>query len=156
MVARSCAVLTVATPRTHGCSHDCCCDDTTMRVQSDLARSIQRACTTLQPIPVNAEIGRPVVTSLPHTSTVLFLALFVISFVCFFVCCSNGWTDFASNRSLTRMSLNVKVKGQGHQGQKSAPNTPAAIEWSRLLHAAVTLTFDLWPWYSGVLHAVYV
>jgi len=37
-------------------------------------------------------------------------------------------------------SLNVKVSGQGHQGQKTScalPSPPAAMEWSVLLHDAL-------------------
>jgi len=35
------------------------------------------------------------------------------------------------------------------------PITPAATEWFRLLHAAVTLTFDLWPWHVGLACGVF-
>jgi len=30
--------------------------------------------------------------------------------------------------SLAQANLNVKVKGQGHQGQKNAPSTPGSIQ----------------------------
>jgi len=81
----------------------------------------------------------------------------VTFFIHFLICAyasniSELLNGFASNSqrgrvwSLDRTSLNVRVKGQGHQGQKTdfgTPIIPAATERSRLLHAAVTLTFDL-------------
>ena len=60
---------------------------------------------------------------------------------------------------LARTSLNVKFKGQGHviRDKKlvlALDHPRAATEWSHLLHAEVTLTFDLDI--RGALHAEYV
>jgi len=84
------------------------------------------------------------ITVIYHTQLnckVLFLGLSV-TFLFFFVCESNmllEWVNrFAPNSqgrrvwSLAWMSLNVKLKGQGHEGQKhcALPSHPAAVEWN--------------------------
>ena len=82
---------------------------------------------------------------LPHASKVLFLAMSVTLLVCFVLFVAqisgeplNGFAPNLQGRrvwSLARMSLNVKVIGQGHR-DKNALSPPAATEWSRLPHDA--------------------
>ena len=85
-----------------------------------------------------------VLSELPHASKILLLALSV-TFLFVPQISREPLNGFAPNSQGTRvwsfagMSLNAKVKGQGHQGQKrvsALPSPPAATEWSRLLHAA--------------------
>ena len=86
-------------------------------------------------------------------SNVLFLALYVTFFIHFLVCaCASnipGTAEWIFTKFIVGTCLVPRLdefEGQGHQGQKkrfSTPVIPAATEWSHLLHAAVTLTFDL-------------
>jgi len=101
---------------------------------------------------------------LPHTSTVLFLALSVTFFYIFLSVHQisaeplNGFTPNSQgicDWSLSQSSFKVMVKGQramstGTKTGFGTPNIlpPVATEWSPL-HEVVTLTFDLSPWHLG-------
>jgi len=72
-----------------------------------------------------------IITARSELHKVLFLALFVTFLFVYEISPEplNGFVINSQGRhawSLARMSLNVKVKGQGHQGQKTAFFGPLA------------------------------
>jgi len=88
---------------------------------------------------------------LQHASKILFLAPFLIFLFVFFLCVPqispeslNGFSPNLKGRrawSLAQMSLNVEVKGQGHQGPKRTQHChhpPSAMEWNVLAANNIT------------------